>query len=261
MTAGRTSRKRGGGDLKQGVREYLDIADSSDALFQGSLRSIQEEMRIFGDKHDEVDERAAWNGLGETFAHKIPSVGMCRWFAYTRAAKVFLGIWTRRFTIICYLCMVTGRSLKGLFDMVPIRLAKRKPGEDIAKATTQNDREDVQKARGACGSTMNFAAGCMSNRFHWKINVVIVHLASAVDKGFADANKNNRSCTQSAAYWSERTVDKGLPEINEITAAMAAREVYENTGCHVYGVSALPLQAGRRRPHGGGRGRRRGPRR
>jgi hypothetical protein len=131
--------------------------------------------------------------------------------------------------------MVTGKSLKGLFDMVPIRLAKRKPGEDIAKATTQNDREDVQKARRACGSTMNFAAGCMSNRFLWKINVVIVHLVSAVDKGFVDANKNNRSCTQSAAYWSERAVDKGLPEINGIIAAMAAREVYENTGCHVEG--------------------------
>ena len=231
-------------EMKEGVREYCRLSDSSCPIFQGHLPRILAEV---GEDTFLVDavarDELLFRNLPDCLEKKMERIGMTRWFSYMTAVSHFLTIWSQRAVIIIYICLTNG-IFKQADYLQELKLPDvgKAAEEDIEKASTAQDKEHIRKIRSKCHNSMEYAAIMLSDRKLYHMNLIICTVSKAVQRWHSSQNKENRSSCASAQWWSRKSVEKGFPHLNELLQCLRDSDLFHKLDMHTISAPVDLLQ-------------------
>ena len=206
--------------VREGSQEFLKVSDSGDSLFQRYLQRIRDDQQFQHDwSGEEGSERELFEGLSRCVDNKVSEVSMTRWFNYVTTMRAFLERWHSKLVVSLYIVLSLGLLQSGTcHDMTQLKFKPKANDEDVEKATTKEDQEEVRRVRQMCKNTLVFTTVALSTYDLYRTNIIIVDVLSPLERWHSWQNKLNRSASESRAYWVEIAADKGLRQVNDILA-------------------------------------------
>lgn len=225
-------------EIKTGCSQWLSVATYKDKLWQGIWPNVMVEKGIDSlDTEAECEEH--WTNLSETFAKKSQRVGMCRWFQFVMAVQILTQQWSQRLVVLIFsTAMLGGMKEAVVTKLMDVTIVPRDEADDVAKCTTKDDHADVSKVRKSCKNTSEFCLFLLGNRWLWKTMIIMSTVMMRVQDFHSNQNKDNRSAKESAAWWQARSVDLGLPHLNNIVSVMCDEDLLRKVGCHLFGCAS-----------------------
>lgn len=187
---------------KEAVELYTKVAGSDDPLLSGFAAPIlteRGEPELIGSPHmaGRLHEM-----LHEAVRHKMPRVSMCRWFAFVDGMKALLPQWSCRLMIYTFIALQLGRLGETRHTkFAQTQLKKLKPGEDVQKSTTAQDKDEVRRLRSACSNTMVFAMKLLGDSDLRRLNQGIVLVMGPIRAWHGEQNCLNRSASDSLQFF------------------------------------------------------------
>ena len=220
--------------IREAAAEYMRVACSADPIFSGLVNLIREDK--FGSDlgaSNDVSDDELFQSLAGDFKTKTKKVSMSRWFGFLDSTEDFLPRWSSRLVISLYLCLQMGlfknKHSGEILDAIKTAKVKN-PEDDIDKATTKNDREEIQRLRKSCANTMSFQCKMLGDSQLRLLNYAIHDVIAPVKEFHGLQNVRNRSGHESLKWWSEMAAGGWKKHVNGVLRKLNCRELFTKLG-------------------------------
>lgn len=227
---------------KEAVDFHAALSGSTCPLLAGFASAILSEN---GDGHlvgaPGMDDR-----LRELFAqavqHKMPKVSMCRWFAFVDAMEALLPQWSARLAIYTFVALQFGRlgEVKTT-KFAQAQLSKLKPGEDVQRATTAQDKEDVRRLRLSCASTMVYAIKLLSDGDLRRLSQGLVLMVAPLRAWYGQQSCSIRSGEESLRFFAGMAQAEALKPMQATLDCLQDIEFWSAVGISVVVAASAGL--------------------
>lgn len=221
-------------EARQGVAEYMQIANTNCPLFVGLYKFIVFETGQTHRLGEEGLPEEIFGNLGACVERKMPRVGMSRWFQYIDSMQEYTGMWSQRLLVYLYLCVQLGLHRSGnAYLAMKNKFNGRCEEDDVQKSTTGGDREEIRKARLACKNTIEFVSMVLTDRDAWSINRGIVLACQPLRKWHGMQNQRNRSSAAAADFHRDMAMGEGSKAVVETLRLLCTDTLWEEMGLTV----------------------------
>ena len=234
--------------LQEGAAEYSKMAKHSCPLIRSEHPHLDQEKQLATAACDEEwscegdgNDEDVFIRLQDSARAKFPKVAMSRWFQVILCARRLIAEWTLRYLILTYMYIAQGgkqlEHAAGIAQTAKVAFKTYHETEDVAKADTKGDQEEIKKIKSKCFNTCEFVHSQLANRDLWARAVCVTRVCMHAERFQSEHGNKNRSASESAEWWTERAADLGLGHVDQLLGELDDPSTLQHMGCHVEGCS------------------------